>query len=202
MFMEKTLPMKFEADISPEALAELPLSSYTGACVVVDDPEQVADAINDLCTESVIGFDTETKPNFKKGKSNTNSVALLQLANSRVVYLFRLKKTGLPISLIQFLSNPAYLKIGVAIHEDLNALKKVRPFLEAGFIDLQKLAKTYGIDSMSLKKLAAIVLSVRISKSQQLSNWESDNLSPQQILYAATDAWLSLEIYINLKASN
>lgn len=194
--------MRFQADISPESLAELPLSSYTGECVIVEHPDQVAQALNDLCSESVIGFDTETKPNFKKGKSNTNQVALLQLANSRVVYLFRLKKTGLPPALIQFFKNPSILKIGVAIHEDLNALKKVQPFFEAGFVDLQKMAKVYGIDSMSLKKLAAIVLSVRISKSQQLSNWESDSLSPQQVVYAATDAWLCREIYLSLKSSN
>lgn len=194
--------MKFLADISTESLSELPLSSYTGECVIVDHPDQVAEAIHDLCSESVIGFDTETKPNFKKGKSNTNKVALLQLANSRVVYLFRLKKTGLPPALIQLFTNPSILKIGVAIHEDLNALKKVHPFMEAGFVDLQKMAKIYGIDSMSLKKLAAIVLSVRISKNQQLSNWESEMLSPQQIIYAATDAWLCREIYLRLKASN
>jgi ribonuclease D len=199
--MEKNLRMNYLADISQEDLALLPLSSYSGQSVIVEKPDQVLPAIQQLSKEKVLGFDTETKPNFKKGKSNTNRVALLQLATGDLVYLFRLNKMGFPSILSEFLANPETLKIGVAIHEDLNALKKIHPFNDSGFIDLQKMAKQYGIDSMSLKKLTAIVLNVRISKSQQLSNWETDILSPQQITYAATDAWLCREIYLSLMSS-
>lgn len=194
--------MAFREDISLEEIVDLPLFSYSGETWVIDSQRSFAEVIPILNQATLLGFDTETKPNFKKGKSNHHRVALLQLADTHRVYLFRLNKIGLPEELVKLLANPAILKIGVAVHEDINALKKLRAFESAGFIDLQTYVRQFGITSMSLKKMAAIILNYRISKNQQLSNWEGESLTPQQISYAATDAWLCSMLYNQLNMSS
>jgi ribonuclease D len=145
----------------------------------------------------VIGFDTETKPSFKKG--DNHQVALLQLSTDERAFLIRVQKVGLPNELRALFSNPLVLKSGVAIRDDLKGLQKIRPFKPAGFIELQDIAKRLGINDFSLKKLCAITLGFRISKSQQLTNWESEQLTDQQMVYAATDAWASLKIFQKLQ---
>jgi ribonuclease D len=144
----------------------------------------------------VLGFDTETKPSFSRGESH--KVALLQLASEERVFLILVKKVGLPDSIRQLMTDPDHLKVGVAIRDDLKALQKIRSFRQEGFIELQEMAVRNGIRDFSLKKLCAIVLGVRISKAQQTSNWEAEVLSDQQLVYAATDAWMSLKIFEKL----
>jgi ribonuclease D len=143
-----------------------------------------------------LGFDTESKPSFKKG--NTNHVSLLQLATSSNAYLFRLNKTGLPETLIKVLSNPKILKVGIAIRDDIRHLMALHQFKPDGFLELQAFVKQFGIENSGLSKLTGIILNFRISKSQQLSNWENEVLTQAQQLYAATDAWAAYEIYETL----
>ena len=113
--------------------------------------------------------------------------------------LFRINKIGLPAELLKILSDPNIIKAGVAVQEDLRILRKVAEFQPAGFVDLQNIAKEFGIESKSLKKLSAIVLGFRISKRQQVTNWNAQVLSEAQKIYAATDAWVCYEIYKKLK---
>lgn len=183
----------FKEKITKEELTELPLKWFEGKIVVVDRQEQIKYVAEKLKEYQVIGFDTETRPSFKKGK--INKVALLQLSTPDQAFLFRLKKTGLPAEIREILSDPNVIKPGVAIRDDIKALREMNEFKPAGFIELQDHAKELGIQNFSLKKMAAIVLGFRISKSQQLSNWEADYLTEAQQIYAATDAWVALEIY-------
>jgi ribonuclease D len=183
----------FKESITKEELTDLPLKWFEGEIVVVDKPEQVDDAVKVLAKHQLIGFDTETRPAFKKGV--LNRVALLQLSTADKAFLFRLNRTGIPPSLQKLLSDPAIIKPGVAIRDDIKGLQAIAKFKPQGFIELQDHAKEMGILNFSLKKLAAIVLGFRISKSQQLSNWESAALTEAQQIYAATDAWAALEIY-------
>jgi ribonuclease D len=186
----------FKDSISVEELVELPLKSFEGDIVLVENLHMVRIAAQYLNQFKVLGFDTETKPAFKKGE--IHKVALLQLATDERAFLFRLQKTGLPDELRQLFSNPKITKAGVAIRDDIKTLQKLSAFKPAGFIELQNHAQEAGIQNISLKKLCAIVCGFRISKSQQLSNWESDELTDMQMIYAATDAWVSLKIYQNL----
>ncbi len=188
----------FRENISKEALADLPLSVFEGEIVVVDDDSKVFEAVEYLSACTVIGFDTETKPSFKRGQ--VNPVALLQLSSADRAYLFRLQKIGLPQELIYLLSDPNIQKVGVAIHDDIKALQRLEYFQPKGFVELQDEVKDFGIQDFSLKKIAGIVLGVRISKSQRLTNWEAE-LSPAQQTYAATDAWIAHEIYQSLVAA-
>lgn len=188
--------MEFVKSITNDELLTKPLDWYKGDIVLIDNPEDVAYGLTFLSGEKVVGFDTETRPAFSKGRSN--KVALLQLATAEIVLLFRLNKIGLPAPLINFLSNPNIIKVGVAIHDDIKALKKLRNFEASGFFELQKYVKKLGFDSFSLRKLAAIVLGFKVSKNKQLSNWEEDILSEAQQLYAATDAWAAYLIYVTL----
>ena len=143
--------------------------------------------------EKLLGIDTETKPSFKKGISH--KVALLQLSSSSTAWLIRLNSVVLSDELIDIMEDPGIQKIGVALRDDLKALLRLRKFSPAGFIDLQDMAKKAGIEEFSLKKLAALTLNIRISKKQRLSNWEAPTLTEGQAHYAATDAWVALEIY-------
>lgn len=182
----------FKESISNEELAELPLKFFNGDIVLVENMQMVRLAVQYLTQYSVLGFDTETKPAFQKGQNHR--VALLQLSTEERAFLFRIQKIGLPDELKQLFSNPNIVKAGVAIRDDIKALQKIGSFKPAGFLELQNHAQEAGIKNIGLKKLCAITCGFRISKSQQLSNWESEELTTQQLIYAATDAWVSLRI--------
>lgn len=188
--------MSFKNKITGEEIKELPLSCFEGRIVVVDRYRKVSGAVRHLRNSNVLGFDTETRPSFKKGK--VNKVALLQLSCDDTAFLFRLNNIGLPDEVTALLADGTTKKIGAAIKHDITILRRLNDFQPAGFIDLQQIVKNYGIENFSLQKLAGIVLNIRVSKSQRLSNWEADVLSESQQRYAATDAWLCAEIYHRL----
>jgi len=185
----------FKESITKEELTDLPLRWFEGKIDVIDTFAKVKSAVKKLQNQSAIGFDTETKPAFKKGINN--QVALLQLSTRNHAFLFRLNKIGLSDEIRELLADPNIIKPGVAIHDDIKILRNLSDFEPAGFVDLQEHAKQRGIQNFSLKKLTAIACGFRISKGQQLSNWEADNLTEAQQIYAATDAWAALEIYLN-----
>lgn len=186
----------FKESITKEELTDLPLRWFEGEIQIIEDYDQVDEIANFLASQKVIGFDTETRPAFKKGVFN--KVALLQLSTTDKAFLLRVNKIGVPSPILKILSNPGIIKPGVAIRDDVKGLQAISMFKPKGFIELQDHAKEMGIQNFSLKKLAAIVLGFRISKSQQLSNWEALTLTDAQKIYAATDAWTALEIYKTL----
>jgi ribonuclease D len=186
----------YRESISAEEIKELELSWFGGEIVVVDNFQIFNSVLPRLINSEVLGFDTETKPSFKKGRNN--KVSLIQLADKDIACLFRINKIGIPDKLADILSNPKIIKCGVAIHDDIRVLSGIRKFSPAGFIDLQAFVKSYGIESSGLKKLAAIILGFRISKRQQVTDWEAEKLSEAQQIYAATDAWVCQQIYNRL----
>lgn len=190
----------YQENISVEEIQEYELSWFKGEIVVVEDLETFHNVIPRLLTEKVLGFDTETKPSFKKG--HKNRVSLIQLASGNLACLFRINKTGIPQELADLLANPDVIKTGVAVHDDIRFMKKVKKFEPAGFVDLQTFVKDFGIISSGLKKLTAIVLGFRISKRQQVTDWEADVLTEAQQIYAATDAWVCREIFNKLTSIN
>ncbi len=189
--------MNYQSNISNQEVTTLRLQNFEGEIVVVENEESLRRAEELLRGEKVLGFDTETRPSFSKKVHY--SVALLQLSGKNFAILFRLKKCGLPDSIISILSNKNILKIGAAIRDDIRILRGLREFNPAGFIDLQSIIGDWGIKELSVRKMAAIVLQIRVSKAQRLSNWEATKLTPQQIDYAAMDAWVCREIYCKIK---
>ena len=188
--------MTYKESIEKSELAEYPVSGFPGKIMVVDNHERLKDSIPLLKNAEILGFDTETKPSFSKGKNNR--VALLQLSDARRAFLFRVNEIGLPDELLDILSDESVTKVGVAIHDDIKGLKAIRNFRPGGFIELQDYVKDFGIISSGLRKLSAIILGFRISKRQQVSNWEANELTDAQLQYAATDAWVCYEIYKKL----
>ena len=186
----------YQENITAEDLAACELSWFKGEIVLVDNLKKFYEVMPRLAGSGLLGFDTETKPNFTKGKKN--SVSLIQLSTGNLACLFRINKIGFPDELMQLLADPLIIKAGVAVHDDIKFLRSVRKFSPGGFLDLQGFVKNYGIVSSGLKKLAAIVLEMRISKRQQVTDWEADQLTEAQMIYAATDAWVCLEIYKRL----
>ena len=189
----------FQPTITKEELRLLPKKSFEGRIIVVDNFPSFKKYIPVIKKERLWGFDTETRPAFKKGV--VNRPAMIQFANESYAFLFRMRRIGLPDDLTEIIEYPSITKVGVAIHDDLKDLKMYRDIKPAGFVDLQIYAGTFGIEAKGLNKLAAIVLKFRISKSQQTSNWENRELTPAQKLYAATDAWICYEIYKKLQKS-
>ena len=191
----------FVKTIDASEIAGMPLAAFDGQIKVIDKPGKEFDkAILYLKTKKVIGFDTESRPCFSPDQPHYG-VSLLQLSGAEKAFLFRIKKLGMQRQLCSILSNPAILKVGAAVTDDVKGLQRYARFKPAGFVDLQKLVWEYGIKDKSVKKMAAIILGVRISKTQQLSNWEADYLSESQQKYAATDAWVCREMYKKLISS-
>lgn len=176
---------------------KLPLLRFGGEILLIDSLKEFNSIVPLLALENIFGFDTETRPSFKKGRNN--KVSLMQLSTRKKAYIIRLNKIGIPPGLIKILSDKKIKKIGLAIHDDLIQIQRIKKFIPDGFIDLQKLAGINGIGELGLRKMAAIVLKGRISKSEQLSNWEKEKLDDKQQYYAATDAWACLAIYQELQ---
>jgi ribonuclease D len=188
---------KYSANITSEEVASCQLSWFKGEITLVEDIETFNSVLPRLKDLKLLGFDTETRPMFKKSRRR-NKVALIQLATSNFAVLIRINKIGIPDELVGLLSDSSVIKAGVALHDDLRFLSGIKKFTPAGFVDLQSFVKKFGIESSGLKKLTAIVLGFRISKSQQTTNWETDSLTDAQQTYAATDAWVCHEIYSKL----
>jgi len=191
----KPIPV-FAIKIDKEEILKLPVAAFRGQMTVVEYEEQLGPAFEELKHQRVLGFDTETRPAFKKGR--VNKVALIQLAISDKAWLFRLNKIGYPKQLLDLLEDPEHLKIGVGLKDDIMRLNRLRPFQQQGFLDLATYVKAFGINDNGLRKLAANILGIRVSKAQQLANWEQDILTPAQLSYAATDAWVCYEMYKKL----
>lgn len=191
-----TKPITFQANISNEEASMLPAIEFRGPITIVDSEKGVKAACRYLSEQSVIGFDTETRPSFRAGV--INRVALLQLSSPERSFLFRLNKMPFDKAIIKLLESREIVKIGTDIKGDLRALHNIRHFQEKNFIDLQSFVSDWGIEEKSLRKISAIVLGKRVSKAQRLSNWEADQLTPGQQLYAATDAWVCTRIYDRL----
>ncbi|MBO5933116.1 MAG: 3'-5' exonuclease domain-containing protein 2 [Bacteroidaceae bacterium] len=183
--------------IDKTELAEMPKVEFTGAIKIIDTVEKADAAIAELSQYSVVGFDTETKPSFKRGI--TNKVSLLQLATDEAAYLFRLHLIGITDSIVDFLQNEKILKIGISVRDDFQALRKKREIEPKGFVEIQEIAARMGIEDRSLQKIYALLFRERISKSQRLSNWELETLTESQMQYAAIDAWATIKIYRYLK---
>ena len=191
----------FKISIKPEEIEPLEMTSFPGEIIVVDSPGWgLRRATDYLKRQRVLGFDTESRPNFSP-QHHHYGVALLQLSGPDRAYLFRIKKLSNFRRLFKILSSEDIIKVGAAVGDDIHGLQRYASFEPAGFIDLQKIVWEYGIRDKSVKKMAAIILGIRISKTQQLSNWEADTLSESQKKYAATDAWVCREMYLKLLAS-
>lgn len=190
------MEVKKAATITKQELSALPMVSYSGSIFLIDSEEEAVEAAKLLSQEKIIGFDTETKPSFKRGQSN--NVALLQLSTRKSTFLIRLNHIGLPSCVKDILENENITKIGVSIHDDFHNLRKLYNLTPGGFIDLQSFVKNYGIADNSLARIYAIIFGMRISKGQRLSNWEADELTAHQQAYAALDALACVQIFDKL----
>jgi ribonuclease D len=188
------------ASIEDEYVRSLPVMSFPGIINLIDHPASFEKIKRALYDEKLLGFDTETKPCFKKGRYHP--VALLQLSARDQAFLFRLNKVHIPEFIIDILEDEEIIKVGVAIKDDLNGLNKLVPFEPGGFVDLQQYVKQFGIEDNGLKKLVANILGFRITKKSQTSNWEQDDLTHEQLEYAATDAWVCRQMYEVLSNHN
>jgi len=186
----------FEKDISKEALNDLPLQRYEGKIIVVTEIDKVAQAVEEINRHPVVGFDTERRPSFNKGEFH--SISLLQVAIPEKAFLFRLKFTGFPKLLTSIFTNSKIKKVGVGIKDDLIFLQQIAPFEPHSMIDLNEIAADLAIKCSGARKLTGLILGYRISKNQQISNWDLPKLSDKQLNYAALDAHICLAIYQKL----
>jgi len=189
----------FCESLTPEAIEQLPTAVFQGEIVEVRTAREAERAVSQMAEETLLGFDTETRPCFTTHPGGRHKTALLQLASANQAFLFRLPFCGVTAGLASLLSNPQIKKVGVAVRDDIRGLYAYRLFSPAGFVDLQSITESCGIKEKSLRKLAAITLNLKLSKGQQLSNWENRDFTPAQRHYAALDAWICREIYLTLQ---
>lgn len=179
--------------ISKEELNMLPAEQFSGRIVVVQTPADLRKALAFLTDQPLVGFDTETRPNFRKG--DNHQVALIQLSTQSIAFLIRINRLGLTPELRAFLEDPNTPKVGLSTKDDFHGLNKIAEINPQGFIELQSLVKAHGIGEAGLSKIYALLFGKRISKRQQLTNWEAPELTAAQRHYAALDAWACLQIY-------
>lgn len=195
--MSSFLPNTFAAHIDKAVIPSLPVAFFEGEVIVVDRPEMVAEAAAYLRQHNVLGVDTEARPSFKRGVHYPT--ALVQISTLQRCYLFRLTHVGMPVEIAQIFADPNICKVGLAFKDDINGLRRRRDFKPANCIDLQAIVCKYGIMDLGLQKIFAIIFGKKISKAQQLTNWENSHLTPEQARYASTDAWATLSIYLALQ---
>lgn len=176
----------------------MPVAAFEGEVIVVDKPEMVDEAVNYLRQQSVVGVDTEARPSFQRGIHYPT--ALVQIASHERCYLFRLTHIGMPESLAALFADKQVRKVGLAFKDDINGLRRRRDFTPENCVDVQSMVAQYGIMDLGLQKIFAICFGKKISKAQQLTNWENSHLTPDQARYASTDAWATLLIYEDLLA--
>ncbi len=187
--------MNFKEKITKEEIASLERKAvFEGKIHLISKKKDIAPAVKILSQHKVLGFDTETKPIFFKGKDN-NGVALIQFATEDEAFLFRTNHYGIPKELQELIASPTILKIGISLKDDYREMKKAAEIDPQGFVDLQKLMRAYGIKEIGLQKIYAILFQERISKSQRMTNWEAKTLDEKQQQYAALDAYACLRIY-------
>ena len=185
-----------KSKLTKEEVNQMPVILFEGKITLVDEMSKILSALEELRKASIVGIDTETKPSFTRG--TYHKVSLVQISTSDHCFLFRLNFIGLPTALAEFLADEKIAKIGLSLRDDLIGLNKLHKFKPGNCIDIQTIVKNYGVLELGLQKIYAILFGKKISKSQRLTNWESHELTEQQQRYAATDAWASLEIYLQL----
>ena len=186
----------FRTKITKDEVNQMPVVVFEGKITLVDDLSKIQPAIEELRKSAVVGIDTETKPSFTRGTHH--KVSLVQISTLEHCFLFRLNKINFPASLAEFLADEKIKKIGLSLRDDFSGLNKHHAFKPANSVDIQTIIQSYGILELSLQKIYAILIGKKISKSQRLTNWENPELTEQQQRYAATDAWASLQIYLQL----
>tara|TARA_B110000305_G_scaffold139873_1_gene155961 strand:- start:307 stop:915 length:609 start_codon:yes stop_codon:yes gene_type:complete len=188
----ENLPVE-KRKISKAEINELPLIAWEGEIQILESAEEMEAAASILANESHLGFDTETRPSFKKG--DYYPPALIQLATEHCVYLFRISETETFDPLLPILESPDILKTGVAIKDDVKELRAMEDFTPNGFVEIADITVKLGYENRGLRALAGLLLQGRISKAAQVTNWARPKLDNKQVRYAATDAWISREIY-------
>jgi ribonuclease D len=187
----------FQSEISKEEVADLDLIKYDGPIKLITNEESFLEEIPHIREQTILGFDTETRPSFKKGV--VYPTALIQISALDQAWIIRVSRMGYPPELLELLTREDILKVGLGLNDDLRRLRTDFQFEPGGFLDLQQYVAAFRIEEKGLKKLSGIVLGRRISKAQQVSNWDADLLTEAQLRYAATDAWICLKIYNRLR---
>jgi len=193
-----TLPPEYLRALSREEINALPIRRFEGEVRLLAGPQDLEPAMADLLAETVIGFDTETRPAFRAGESYLPCLA--QLASARAAHLFQLARADFSAPLAELLGSQSIVKAGVGVRDDLRQMKKLFPFEQNAVADLGEIARKHGLRQSGVRYLAALFLGIRIPKGSKTSNWAARRLSAQQIAYAATDAWVCRELYLRFEA--
>jgi len=194
------MPTETAPRISREEMIELPIRRYEGPVRLVATPQDLQRAMQDIRQEGVVGFDTETRPAFRPGESYLPS--LVQFATANAVYIFQVQQGDYSGALREIFSSEKIVKAGVSVSDDLRGLKKLFEIEERAVVDLGKVAKRHGLKQTGVRNLTGIFLGTRIPKGAKTTNWAARRLTPQQIIYAATDAWVCRELYLRFKQLN
>eukprot|EP00731_Ephydatia_muelleri_P029533 Em0021g56a len=190
--------------LKKQDVSSLPRLVFPGKTFIINsacEEQSFANVISKLVRSKVLGFDTETKPNFVASTKVPRPPALVQLACNDLCIIWRLQRCGssrsetIPPLLADILTSSDILKVGHAATNDAIDLLKHYSVNTRNVLDTYHFATKLQLSVFSLQGLVAVLMGRRLCKSQKTSNWEKWVLTDSQVKYASADAWASLKIY-------
>lgn len=200
MLFRKKLNYLQKNRLEKDYINALPIIKFPGNITVVDTEEKAEAAIKKINRKKVVGFDTESRPSFKKGV--TYPISIMQFSNGNDAWIFQLLQTGVTDSMKKLLAGNKVTKIGIGLKSDIQKMASEDIGQLGGYIDLSELASNKGIIQTGARGLTARYMKHRLVKSTRTTNWAAKNLTEKQLVYAATDAWICLHIHPLLLKDN
>jgi ribonuclease D len=163
--------------------------------------EEFASAAAAITAAGIVGFDTESKPTFVVGDVSEGP-HVVQFALHDKAYLFQVHRAeGLPF-LVELLQSDAVIKVGFGLRSDSGQIFKKLGVKFGGVVDLNTVFSMQGYrKEMGARAAVGLVFKQRFAKSKKITttDWSQRELTPQQILYAANDAYAALKVLEALK---
>ena len=164
---------------------------------VVTNQRQAGIAFDELMAAGFVGFDTESKPTFRKGEKSEGP-HVLQFATTEKAFIFQSHfLEGHPV-IIDALKSADLTKIGFGLGGDLTQISNRFGIRPASIVDLDRSFRKLGYrNSIGAKSAVAMLFQRRLLKSKSVttSNWAARELTERQLLYAANDAYAALRIF-------
>lgn len=193
--------MKKSAPSKPEIVLMAPFAGLTLERIHVPQRhEEFASAAAEIKAAGIVGFDTESKPTFVAGDVSEGP-HLVQFALPDKAYLFQTRHTAGHPFLIDLLRSEQLIKVGFGLKSDGGHIRAKLGVEPGGVVDLNTLFHKDGYQrEIGVRTAVAVVFRQRFAKSRSVttSNWSQPQLTPQQLLYAANDAWAALKVLQSL----
>ena len=164
-------------------------------------PEALVSALQDLLASPFVGFDTESKPVFRKDQAS-DGPPVIQLCTPQTAYIFQLQDHAAYPLICQVLESQQVVKVGFGLQSDRSHIRRKLGVEISAILDLDAVYRKLGYRrQLGVKAAIAVQFGQKFNKSKRVStsNWALPKLSDAQLLYAANDAYAALKIVQGLQ---